>query len=125
MLFIATSKPNRKRRRKTLQLGARRTGAANDGDSSSGLRIEGGKLRVVDWSEWMRKGPAIIHVCLQEGTESPEEVTANVLRRLFPGHAWPPAPEDPFYSTWRSMNALVGRALDQPTRPHFAVVGDD
>ena len=124
LLVLATSKP-RKRRRSVPQLGAGRSrrGAANAAPSSSGLRIDDeGKLKIVSWDEWMRKGPAMIHVSLQEGTETPEQVTANVLRRLFPEYSWPPEPGDLRFATWQSMNALVGRALDQPIRPYFEVV---
>jgi hypothetical protein len=122
VLLIVTAKPKRRRTALLRATQVTPAGAANHAQSSSGLRIENGKLKVVNWTEWMRKGPALIHVSLQEGSKDPEEVTTNVLRRLFPERPWPPEPDDPVFATWREMNALVGKALDTPVRPHFEVV---
>lgn len=96
--------------------------SANTMEPRAGLRIVEGKLKVVDWDEWMRTGPALVKVALMEGTESPEEITTNVLRRIFPEYPWPPGTEHEFYATWKKMNTIVGRALDQPTQPHLEVV---
>lgn len=91
--------------------------------SSYGLRISHGSLEVVNWDEWMRDGPALLRVAMAEDQNAPVEVvTANVMRRVFPGEPWPPAPGDPFFGTWQEMLLVVGRAMDQPIRPYLEIV---
>jgi len=90
---------------------------------SSGLRIEDGKLVVVDWAAWMRDGPALIGVALEESPDSlAEEVAANVMRRIFPGYPWPPTADDAFHDTWRELLLVVGRAMEQGVKPHLEIV---
>lgn len=90
--------------------------------NQAGVIIQGGKIKVTDWNTWMRVGPHLIKTALKEGNESPEEVTNNVMRRLFPHQSWPPMENDPFFKTWLSMVVIVGRAINNPAQPHFEIV---
>lgn len=122
VLLLVLSRSRKKSKKKGLEeLEELEEPAANDA-SRAGLRVQDGKLKVVDWNEWMKTGPRLIQLSLKEGTESPEEVTANVMRRLFPEHQWPPQEDDAFFSTWNAMVVVVGKSLDAPVRPHLEVV---
>ena len=116
IFFVSINKKN-----KSIKTTRKQLFAANS-ISNTGIIIKDGKLKVTDWNTWMRVGPHLIKMSLQEGNESPEEVAANVMRRLFPNHSWPSPRNDPFYATWINMVAMIGRAIDSPTQPHFGVV---
>jgi hypothetical protein len=80
-------------------------------------------MHVVDWDTWMRDAPGALEVSLSEAPDGdPEEVVANLFRRLFPKEAWPPPPDSPRAKQFARMVEGVGRVLEKPVQPHLEIV---
>lgn len=67
-------------------------------------------------------GPRALRTALQEGSKTPEEIAANLLRRLAPDHVWPPSDGSPLWTDYSKIVAAIGRTLDQPFKTRFLVV---
>lgn len=87
-----------------------------------GLSLAGEKLELMDWNAWMETAPTLLRATLSEGTRDPEQLVANLFRRLFPESAWPPPEDSPLLGTWNKMVATVGRSLERPFKPHLEIV---
>ncbi len=96
--------------------------ALRDRQVIHGVVLTPEELLLEDWSAWMGIAPEMLRVTLCEGERDPEIIVANLFRRLFPGHPWPPTEDSPLMPAWNRTVALVGRSLERPFRPHFEIV---
>lgn len=120
------SSPRRSERRKLPEredlAAAPSLRSAKSKDLPYGISIGADALELVDWSGWMEHAPEMIRATLDEGSRDPHEIVANMFRRLFPQHPWPPPENSPLHSTWNDMVAAVGRSLELPFKPHLEIV---
>lgn len=119
-LAVVIQQPGETRKRRRVRRNTEASSAANT-VPEYGIALRAGRLEIVDWNAWMRRAPTYIRASLDEGVTDPEAIVANLFRRLFPEHPWPPVDES-LLATWYAMVAIVGRSLERPFKPHLEIV---
>lgn len=85
--------------------------SSSKAETSRGITLTDTEIKLSNWSEWMAWGPGAVAAAFHDGAQTGDQVLAHVMRRLFPTHQWPPAPDDPIVESWREMVHGLNRSL--------------
>jgi hypothetical protein len=83
----------------------------------NGLAIVDGRLRVEDWSAWMKSTPRLMDLALDAGAKTAGDVLKVVLNNSLPQYPWPPPAGSRLRSQWDRLSAIVASSMDLPNPP--------
>lgn len=83
----------------------------------SGVKLEDSRLRIEDWSKWMKWTPAKMDLALDAGAKTAGDVLKVLLNLALPGYAWPPEAGSILKGQWDRLQTVVAEGLHLPDLP--------
>lgn len=83
----------------------------------NGLAIVDGRLRIENWSAWMKSAPRVMDLALDAGAQTAGDVLKVLLNNSLPQYPWPPPAGSRLRSQWDRLSSIVAASMDLPNPP--------